>query len=213
MRKFLLLLMLFTAFAAAQEGSVAQNATKPKPLNRSGFYFDLTLGGVMRHLEAEHKAYVDQERTHYDYLGYTGRGGLVSARFGGIIKGVVAIYGNLKLEITKGDNSGYKKDTRPTGSLFFSNGPGVTVFPFSHSIGSIRNLYISSTGNITLGGGGDIGFFGFNTTFETGFLWNTSDRYYSGFSIGADIVSTLGLNSYYNEKGYSIWVGFKLIRK
>lgn len=213
MRKNLLFLMLFTAFVAAQEGSVAQSTTEQKPLNRSGFYFDLSLGGVMRHLEADYKSYVDKQGAQYDYLGYTGKGGLLSARFGGIIRGSVAIYGNIGLEITNGKNSGYQKDTRPTASFFLSNGPGVTVFPFSHSTESIRNLYIGTTGNIILGGGGNIGFFGFNATFETGFLWNTSDRYYTGIAIGTDILSTIGFNSYDDEKGYSIWIGFKLIRK
>ena len=206
MRKILLFLMLFAALATAQEG-----AGEKKPL-RGGFYFDLSLGAVIRHLEADYKTYLDNNYKD-QYLGYTGQGGLVSTRFGGIIRGTVAIYGNIKLEITSGQNSGWKKDTRPTQSFFISNGPGVTVFPLSHSDGYFRNWYIGSTGNITLGGGGDIGFFGFSATFETGLLWDTSERYCSGFAIGTDVVGTAGLNDYYNEKGKSVWIAFKLIRK
>lgn len=205
MRKILLFLMLFVTFTAAQE-----IAGKQKPL-RSGFYFDLSIGGAIRHLEAEHHEYNNNQ-----YLSYTGKGGHISARLGGIIRGTVAIYENIKLEITSGENSGWKKDTRSTESFFFSNGPGVTVFPLSHSTGSFRNWYVGSTGNLTLGSGGDIRFFGFSATFETGFLWDTSEHYCSGIAVGTDIVGTIGLNDYdyyKEEKGYSVWIAFKIIHK
>ena len=88
-------LMLFVTFTAAQE-----SAGKQKPL-RSGFYFDLSIGGAIRHLEAKHHEYDNNQ-----YLSYTGKGGHISARLGGIIRGTVAIYENIKLEITSGENSG-----------------------------------------------------------------------------------------------------------
>ena len=194
MRKIFLLLLFFVSFASA------------------GFYFDLSLAPCFRHLEATHSNN-SQDLFYNEYLGYNGGGGLVSARFGGLIKNTVAIFGGPKMEITNGKNSGWNKYRRNTKSLFMSAGSGVTVFPFSSSTEDIRNIYITATTNIHLGSGGDIGLFGANVSLETGFLWQTSERFYSGIVIGTEYTSTVGFANQKNEKGYSIWLGFKFIRK
>ncbi|SHK95454.1 hypothetical protein [Fibrobacter sp. UWB12] len=204
MRKIFLLLLFFASFASA------------------GFYFDFTLSPVIRHLDAIHTTSQSQYPNYNDeYLGYNGIGGLVSTRFGGLIKGVVAIYGNIELEITKGDVNGWNKKERSLsvsgkrpGSAFFGMGPGVTVYPFFKSTESIQNFYISTSMNIEIGSGGDIGLLGGNYRFETGYLWQSSERFYSGIAIGADILTTTDLDTHIkDEKGYSIWIGFKFIRK
>lgn len=207
MRKILLFLMLFTAFAAAQEGAVAPNDIEPKPLNRSGFYFDLSLGGVLRHFEAEHPNYPSS-----DYLGYTGKGIHFSTRIGGIIKGVVAIFGNTEFEYTSGKNTGWDKDRRTNTSFLAGIGSGVTYFPFYKSTRDIRNLYIGTAFNVLIGGGGKIGLLGANVEFESGFLWNISDRYYTGVAIGGDFYGSGDIN-YDHAQGKSIWIAFKFIRK
>lgn len=205
MKKLILLLISLIAFAAAEEQPLPyQNGVIQ---NRSGFYFDLTLGGVLRHFEAEHPNYVNSE-----YLGYTGKGMHVSARFGGIIKGLVAIYGGGVFEYTSGKNSGWDKDRRKNKSFLFGIGPGVTLFPFYKSTGDIRNLYISSKSNILVGGGGGIGLLGANLELEAGFLWNTSERYYTGIAIGGDFYGT-GDIDYDHAEGRAIWIAFKVIRK
>ncbi len=197
MRKIFLLLLFFASFASA------------------GFYFDFTLSPVFRHLEAVHTTTQSQFNDYQEnYLGYNGGGVLVSVRFGGIIKNTVAIFGGPKVEASKGKNSGWNKDERYNQSLFLSAGPGVTVFPFSSSTGDIRNIYITATTNIHLGGGGDIGLFGTNVTLETGFLWQISKQIYSGIVVGAEYTSTTGFYANQkDEKGYSVWLGFKFIRK
>lgn len=198
MRKIFLFLLFFASFASA------------------GFYFDFTLSPVIRHLEATHTTpeslYQDYKE---EYLGYNGVGGLVSTRFGGLIKGVVAIYGNMELELTRGQANGWNKKNRErSASIFYGVGPGVTVYPFFKSSGSIQNLYLSTSMNIEVGGGGGIGLLGSNYRFETGYLWQSSERFYSGIAIGADVLATGGFDSHKkDEKGYSIWIGFKLIRK
>ncbi len=203
MRKIFLFLLFFASFASA------------------GFYFDLSLAPCFRHLEATHSSYVQNQGSYKEYLGYNGVGGFVSTRFGGLIKGVVAIYGNIELEITKGDVNGWNKKERSLsvsgkrpGSAFFGMGPGVTVYPFFKSTESIQNFYISTSMNIEIGSGGDIGLLGGNYRFETGYLWQSSERFYSGIAIGADILTTTDLDTHIkDEKGYSIWIGFKFIRK
>lgn len=203
MRKIFLFLLFFTSFASA------------------GFYFDLSLAPCLRHLEATHINNSQDYWSHKDYLGYNGIGGFVSTRFGGLIKGVVAIYGNIELEITKGDVNGWNKKERShsvsgkrPGSAFFGMGPGVTVYPFFKSSERIQNFYLTTSMNIEIGGGGNIGLAGGNFRFETGYLWQTSERFYSGIAIGTDILATVGLDSHIrDEKGYSIWLGFKFIRK
>lgn len=68
--------------------------------------------------------------------------------------------------------------------------------------------------NIEIGSGGDIGLLGGNYRFEMGYLWQSSELFYSGIAIGADILTTTDLDTHIkDEKGYSIWIGFKLIRK
>jgi hypothetical protein len=196
MRKIFLFLLFFASFASA------------------GFYFDLSLAPCFRHLEATHSSYVQNQGSYKEYLGYNGGGGLVSVRFGGLIKNTVAIFGGPKVEITKGKNSGWDKDRRHPSSIFMSVGPGVTVFPFSRSTEDNRNIYITATTNIHLGSGGNIGLLGTNVGLETGFLWQTSERFYSGIVVGAEYTSTAGFYAKQeNEKGYSIWLGFKFIRK
>lgn len=205
MKKLILFLISLIAFVAAKEQPLPyQNGVIQ---NRSGFYFDFTLGGVLRHFEAEHPNIVNN-----DYLGYTGKGMHVSTRVGGIIKGVVAIFGGAELEITSGKTSGWDKDRRKNKSFLAGIGPGVTYFPFYESTGDIRNLYIGTTANILIGGGGRIGLLGANIEFETGFLWNISDRYYAGVAIGGDFYGS-GDIDYDNAQGRSIWIAFKFIRK
>ena len=205
MKKLFILLISLIAFAAAEEQPLPyQNGVIQ---NRSGFYFDFTLGGVLRHFEAEHPNYIKN-----DYLGYNGKGMHVSTLFGGIIKGVVAIYGGGEFEYTSGKTSGWNKDQRKNKSFLFGIGPGVTIFPFYKSSEDIRNLYIGSTFNVLVGGGGGIGLLGANFEFETGFLWNTSDRYYTGVAIGGDFYGTSDVD-YEHAKGNAIWIAFKVIRK
>ena len=205
MKKLFILLISLIAFAAAEEQPLPyQNGVIQ---NRSGFYFDLTLGGVLRHFEAERLYTFDNS-----YLGYTEKGMHVSTRFGGIIKGIVAIYGGSEFEYTSGKTSGWDKDRRKNKSFLFGIGPGVTIFPLYKSSEDIRNLYIGSTFNVLVGGGGGIGLLGANFEFETGFLWNTSDRYYTGVAIGGDFYGT-GYVDYDHAKGNAIWIAFKVIRK
>lgn len=149
-----------------------------------------------------------------EYLGYNGKGAIITARFGGIIKNTVAIFGGPKLEVTQGKNSGWNKDGRHTGSFFISTNTGITVFPLSSSTGDIRNIYITAAAYIHIGSGGNIGMFGTNIGLETGFLWQTSEKYYSGIVVGAEHTATASFyTNQKDEKGYSIWIGFKLIRK
>ena len=125
------------------------------------------------------------------------------------------MYGNMELELTRGQANGWNKKNRErSASIFYGVGPGVTVYPFFKSSGSLQNLYLSTLMNIQIGGGGGIGLLGGNYRFETGYLWQSSERFYSGIAIGADVLATGGFDSHIkDEKGYSIWIGFKLIRK
>lgn len=205
MKKLILFLISLVAFAAAEEQPLPyQNGVIQ---NRSGFYFDLALGGVLRHFEAEHPNIVNN-----DYLGYTGKGMHASTRVGGIIKGVIAIFGGSELEVTSGKTSGWNKDRRKNKSFLAGTGIGVTFFPFHESTGNIRNLYVSPAANIIFGGGGGIGLIGANFEFEAGFLWNISDRYYTGVAIGGDFYETSDI-AYDHAQGRSIWIAFKFIRK
>ena len=203
----------------------------------SGFYFDMTLAGSRRHLEATKvttRSNYEASGCHFEMdgryicneeerkptreentLGYSGYGSLLGVRFGGAFKGMFALFANIELEITQGKTTGRRpdEDVKPR-SIFIGAGPGVTIYPLSHSNGAAQNVYTSVAADILLGGGGGIGLFGGNVMLEVGYLWPVSDRINVGVALGGDILSTDGLDTdKKDEGGYSIWLGFKVVRK
>ena len=206
----------------------------------SGFFFDLTVGGSLRHLSAVKKIYHsatdDKPGCHFEMdgryvcdgpytssrqswneerdLGYTGMGPLFMARFGGVFRGMFAVFANLELEITRGDVSGWNENDRKPRSVFIGGGPGVTVYPFFRSGDGLENMYVTVAGDILLGGGGGIGLMGVNAMLETGYLWQMSDRIFAGPAIGGDILTTGDLSEdMSDEGGFCIWIGLKIVRK
>ena len=204
-----------------------------------GFYFDFTLGGSLRHLEAiqEHPA-LDKSGSgcHFEPdgryvcgsksssgtsegretdIGYTGGGPLLGVRLGALINGAVAFFSNFEVEVTRGKISGENDDyqAKPR-SAFIGWGLGVVIYPCFDSEGMMKDFYVGGTGNLLLGGGGGIGLFGVNFGLECGYLIPVSERVNVGFAAGADVVSTSGLDAHIkDESGYSVWIGLKFVRK
>jgi hypothetical protein len=209
--------------------------TGPKPRRKNSFYFDATVGMALRHLEAvqtvhEYRAchfepdgrYVCGEKSsggkygsYEKDIGYTGFGPLFSMRLGCLIKGVVAPFANIEFERTGGKVHGREKDEAKPRSAFLGSGPGVAIYPFSHSEGAAKNLYMVATANMLFGGAGDIGFLAVNVMFEAGYLFPVSERLNFGFAAGADLISPRALfdSDIKDESGFVLWVGVKLVRK
>jgi len=212
----------------------------PNQRRRSSFYFDATFGAALRHLEAVqtvHDNSVTSPACHFEPdgryvcgekssggkygsyekdIGYTGFGPLLGMRFGCLIKGVIAPFANFELERTTGKVYGREKDeddAKPR-SAYFGGGPGVAIYPFSHSEGAAKNIYMVATANMLLGSGGGIGFIGVNVMFEAGYLYPVSERLNFGFAAGADIISPGEIDDDINDdNGFGVWIGVKMVRK
>ena len=114
MKKLLFVLIAFLAVSSFGEESA------PKQRLKGGFYFDGTVGAVARHLEAKRvknnssmgisgchfetdgRYVCDDPKTtlsrEESSVGYTGYGLFLSARFGGNIKRMVAIFADFQFE-------------------------------------------------------------------------------------------------------------------
>ena len=216
------------------EERVSDYSAKP---GISGFFFDLTIAGTRRHLEATKTTsyrrdvapgcrfesdgrYVcdnSDKKTSYGEktIGYTGMGALLAAKFGGAFKSMFAIFANFEMEITSGDVSGREEsESIKPRSAFFGGGPGVTLYPFFYMNSAMQNLYASATANILIGGGGGIGSLGGDLVLELGYLWPVSDRVNVGLALGGDVLSSSRFETNIkDEGGYSLWIGFKVVRK
>lgn len=204
-----------------------------------GFYFDGTVGAVARHLEAtrvKNNSSMGISGCHFESdgryvcsdaeskpsreessVGYTGYGLFLSARFGGIFKGALALFADVEFEETRGKTKGREKgedDSKPRSANLLA-GPGVTLYPFFDQENSNwQNFYVSAIGDIGLGGGGGIGLFAVSLTLEVGYLWPVSDRFNMGVAMAGNILSTDSFDSKLeDEGGYALWVGFKFVRK
>ena len=234
MKRLVFLLIALLMVSSYGEESVSGQRRK------SSFYFDATVGMALRHLEAVQTVHDYSESSpacHFEPdgryvcgekssggkygsyekdIGYTGFGPLFSMRLGCLIKGVVAPFANIEFERTGGKVHGREKDeddAKPR-SAFLGGGPGVAIYPFSHSEGAAKNLYMVATANMLLGSGGGIGFLGVNVMFEAGYLIPVSERLNFGFAAGADLISPGEIDDDINDdSGYAVWVGVKFVRK
>ena len=223
--------------SSAEEPAPAATQDDGQKPGISGFYFDMTVGASRRRFEAtkvnhrssnynlgchyeadgryvcdEAKKTVDEEKL----IGYTGYGVLLSAKFGGIFKSMVAPYANLELEITKGDLTGRTKnvdsDDVPK-SILLGLGPGIVLYPFFYVGGAFQEFYIAGTVNFVLGGGGGIGGFGEDLMLELGYLWPVSERMHVGLAMGMNFYGGASLDDdLTDEGGYGIWLGLKIVR-
>lgn len=199
------------------------------------FYFDLTLGGALRHLEAvqelptssgchfepdgryvcESKPSSGTSEDREKDIGYIGGGPLLGVRLGASIKEAFAIFSNFEMEVTKGKNYGRNDDDESeSNSGLIGWGFGVILYPCFNSEGMMKNFYVGGTANLLFGGGGGIGSVGEDVGLECGYLFPVSERTNIGFAAGADIMSTSGLDGHIkDERGYSVWIGLKIVRK
>ena len=211
----------------------------PKQRLKGGFYFDGTVGAVARHLEAtrvKNNSSMGISGCHFESdgryvcsdaeskpsreessVGYTGYGLFLSARFGGNIKRMVAIFADVQFEETRGKTMGRKKgedDAKPRSGNLLA-GPGVSIYPFFYSNNSsLQNFYASAIVDMGLGGGAGIGLWATEFTLEVGYLWPVSDRFNVGVAMAGNVLSTDSFDSKLeDEGGYGVWVGVKLVRK
>lgn len=219
-----------------QQGAPAQQYGPARAVAGNGFYFDMTLGGTFRHLEAtvvkRRKSYdgptdgchfesdgryvCDKKKTvdKNDEVKYTGAGTLIDTRFGGHFGKIIAFFANVELEFTEGSVSGWEdKDVDPS-SVFLGAGPGITICPFGLQDDALKNMYFGFAGNILLGSGGGIGAINVNLMGELGYVWEVSDRMFAGVAMGADVIALSDIGEDQKDaSGFSIWIGLKLMRK
>ena len=221
-----------------QQGAPAQKYGPARAVAGNGFYFDMTLGGTFRHLEAtvvkrrkssdgladgchfeRDGRYVCEKnkpakKEKEDEVGYTGVGTLIDARFGGHFGKIIAFFANVELEFTEGSVSGWDDKDIDPGSVFLGAGPGITIFPFGLQDDGLKNMYFGFAGNFLLGSGGGIGAINVNLMGELGYVWEVSDRMFAGVAVGADVMSLSDIGEDHKDaSGFSIWIGLKLMRK
>ena len=233
MKKLLFLLIALLVVSSFGEESARKQRLK------GGFYFDGTVGGAARYLEAtrvKNNSSMGISGCHFETdgryvcddpktapsreetsVGYTGYGLFLSARFGGNIKRMVAIFADVQFEETHGKTRGRKKgedDAKPRAGNLLA-GPGASIYPFFYSNNSsLQNFYVSAIVDMGLGGGAGIGLWATELTLEVGYLWPMSDRFNVGVAMAGNILSTDSFDSKLeDEGGYGLWIGFKFVRK
>ena len=233
MKSFLFFLIALLVVSSFGEESA------PKQRLKGGFYFDWTVGAVVRHFEAikvKNNLSTGISGCHFEAdgryvcdnaksvssreessIGYTGSGLVLSVRFGGNIKRMVAIFADVEFETTEGKATGRKKGeygtTNHGGNILI--GPGASIYPFFYKANSsLQNFYVSAIGDIGFGSGGGIGLWTTAFTLEVGHLWPVSDRLNMGVAMAGSVLSTDSFDDKLDdERGYGVWVGFKFVRK
>ena len=198
----------------AKQNARNQRILKANDPYHSGFYIEGAIGG-------HYSSFSSKEMDgNVEKTSMSGLGTAASFKFGGNIRGYVALYSNLNITLLSGDvketsyGTYYDKEyTKDGNAINILEAVGVAVTPIPDPEKLFNNVFLGYSIGLSLNNG-DISYTSYTMQFELGKLWKIASRFNIGLSAVYNMYISLEDEEDVQEyKEYSIGIMLKFIRK